>query len=172
MRGDSNVNNSEWQTQTVEMTQWTNPTRHDQSVEINLPKKVRVTRAGSDGLKVDTLVDGHDVRRTTWSPGETKALPSTYDRAIHRVVCSDRACSGKPECSSPAIHKGGYVIAGLAPLLRRENQAYGIHRALIPALEPRTKPIDVADIGKALERRDADEDDPALIRARARRGTR
>jgi hypothetical protein len=151
------------------MTRWTNPTEQMIRLTIVLPE-VRVPRTcvTEDGERRAWTVDGEQTIEI--APGQTVEIPSKYDQAIHAVVeCGHPKCHGR--CVQPAeAGPGAYVLGGLSPMLVREGQKYGIHDGLVPRAAPRRSPIIApADVPGAVARANAaDDEDPAMARARAR----
>lgn len=94
----------------IRATRWLNPTSHSQ----------RVILQHADGRQF----------QVTWEPGETKELPSDFDRAIHMVDCGQDACHQHGWFCTKG--HDGLVQGGLAPLLVR----VGAKDTLQPDLDP------------------------------------
>jgi len=108
-------------------TKWHNPLPHHQHVDIYLGDESRPTRY-------------------RWAPGETKALPSRYDYAIHRT-------------------HNGIVIGGLAPQLVKLGDSETLDPALDTTLmEKRQAEVDAA---AAAATKKAAEDSLVLAQARS-----
>ncbi len=93
----------------MKMTRWHNPTKHLQTV---------------------IIADGGQPFAFIVQPGETRELPSKYDRVIHMVDCGKNECHRKGWWCQ-AGHSGA-VMGGEAPLLVRE----GFEDTLDPTLDP------------------------------------
>ena len=129
--------NTEWsdELKPEPFTNWHNPTRFEQFIELTLPCNIARVSVDEDGNRRQ-WVQLQQTRRVTWPPGETKALPSRFDRAIHHVTgCKHPKCvAAGVYCQDPANAPASAVISGgLAPLLRREGQKVGFDVSIEPA---------------------------------------
>lgn len=97
-------------------TIWRNPTASPQIVEI--------------------LAEGNVPRKYTVPPGGEREIPSRYDSAVHRVLCSQDECLRAPPgfCRKPHEH-AGTILGGLAPLLQRSGVRHKLSDALDPELQ-------------------------------------
>ncbi len=154
------------------MTTWTNPCTSDPiSVTVATGRVLKhpAPIAREDGSHA--VLEEEERVAVVWQPGETKAVPTRFARAIHIVLgCSHHDCRNAickdPESAGPKAT----VIGGGAPLLQRSGQTYGIPGSLIPRAAPPPQSVSPADVGNMLARREADQTDPAMARAR-RAGT-
>ncbi len=152
-------------------TRWTNPTDHEQALDLSVPcNETRVYTDAETGARRQVTITQRSVR-VTIAPGETTELSADYDLAIHRIhLCGHDGC--KMYCKRPAdAGPKAVVVGGMAPLLQREGQRYSIDSALIPRpVVQRSVAVAPGDVTKRIAAAAAaDEEDPALERARARR---
>ncbi len=135
------------------------------------------TNESKDTIRFDVQVpedeDGHlRIARIEFAPGETRRLPALLDVAIHAVTRCDHGapchaygqgsfCRQLDKATAPAI-----VSGGLAPLLRREPQSYGVDDVLRAHLSPSAAAAARVAAGAAPE------EDPAYARALARRAAK
>ncbi len=162
-------NRNEWIAPTAEpMTAWTNPTSHPISFELAVPANISRVVVDDLGIRHTIKID-HEMRRVTFATGETQSLPSKYDGAIHILTgCGHPGCKNAI-CRDPSnAGPRAMVNGGLAPLLQREGQRYGVDRSLVTrAAPPRSVAIAPGDVvGKLAALAD---EDPAIARARARK---
>jgi hypothetical protein len=147
------------------MTNWTNPTDYGQYVDISVPAKIVKSAIGPDGQPRSWTID-HETKRITWAPGETKAIPSIYDRSLHQVWQCGHAECRNTHCKDPANAGPNAILGGgMAPLLVREGQRYPIEPCLVTKPSAPRHVVAPEDIKSKL----AETPDPTMDRARARR---
>jgi hypothetical protein len=152
-------------------TRWHNPTASVQRVILNTSRKRAIVTESGARVEVDEQV-AHTIEIPA---GETREIPSKYDAAIHTVLGCDHGgpCARRGVCVKPSVptRVQGYVAGGLAPLLKRERQGYGLLGSLVPRAEPpKSMVIAASDVttASAPRRVEADKEDPAMARARER----
>jgi hypothetical protein len=172
----------EWESETAstsdeKMTYWHNTLDRPWSIELMVPAHIVKASVDDEG-KRKTWTITQVPKTVTWAPGETKSLPSRFDRAMHLVTaCGHPGCL-QGICRNPATAPArARVQGGLAPLLQRigpkgEPQAYGVDSSLLPkaraAYATAVRPGDVAG-HLAAGAVDEDVDNHLLERARAGR---
>ncbi len=149
------------------MTAWTNPTQDRQRITIDVPAHITKTAIDDNGIRRTWVID-HEAKEIVWEPGETKSIPADFDLAIHRVTGCDHGCA--IFCRKPAEAGPKAVVSGgLAPLLQRSGQRYGLEACLVARpVAPRSVAIAPGEVAGKLAGA-GEEDDPTLERARARR---
>ncbi len=151
------------------MTTWTNPLDVEQTIEVQVPANITKVATDDFGHRRQWTVT-QVTKKIHFAPGETKALPSKFDSAIHQVT----QCGHPPPCRAFCRHPAdagprAVLSGGLAPMLQREGQRYSIDVSLIArSSDVRSMSVAPADVKGQLA---DDGDDPTLARARARRNT-
>ena len=164
--------NSEWnETPVVEnMTTWTNHTSLEQFVEILSTRPTKKTIADDYGHQRVVTFEEQFAKRVTWAPGETKSIPSRFDRLVHVVVDCDHAECRRSICKSPmTAGPRAKVVAGAAPLLQREGQRYSLDQSMLPIDPIARTMVAVGDVASRMAAGPQAEEDPAMARARARK---
>jgi hypothetical protein len=152
------------------MTTWTNPTPHDQTVEILLTRPTRKTIVDDFGHQSVVKFDEQFAKRVTWAPGETKSIPSRFDRLVHVVVDCDHAECRRSICKSPTTAgPRAKVVAGSAPLLQRDGQRYSLDQSMIPIDPVARTMVAPADVASRMVAGPQLGEDLAMVRARARK---
>jgi hypothetical protein len=151
------------------MTTWTNPTHFEQTIEILSTRPTRKTITDVYGHQSVVAFDAQFTRRVTWAPGETKSIPSRYDRLVHVVVDCDHPECRRSICKSPTTAgPRAKVVAGSAPLLQRADQRYSLDQSMVPIDPVARTMVAPADLAIRLAGPPLAED-PAMARARARK---
>jgi hypothetical protein len=138
------------------MTTWTNPLDVPQRVTFNTGETRLLGRRRDPETGTEVNAYSQPTTETYEVPARGEAeIPSEWDGAIHRV------------------HDGA-VIGGLAPLLIRKDQKYGLDPALIPVPEvarPRGG-VMPEELAARLRAQAAPAADDAMVKARAKRAAR
>ena len=92
-----------------EETKWHNPTNQAIVAEIQVasPQPGRPPRNWEEKT---------GLRRYVWQPGETKALPFEYGRALQQTRCVENECIQMPFACRDPEHQHS-IVGGLAPML-------------------------------------------------------
>lgn len=109
------------------------------------------------------VVDFYDVNprqgtRYKIPAGGSREIPSRYDFAIQKVLCSDPACRAKQHGFCMVGHEG-QVMGGMAPALIKKGQsraAFPLDPALDPSLQEK-RSLEAEAAAAALAKKTADE---------------
>jgi hypothetical protein len=155
------------------VTAWHNPLTIPHSIdvieEINPPRTY--ARIDEHTGEKRTWQETQELCRITWGAGETKELPSRFDRAIHQVGdCGHAECErGGHWCRHPEDAGPNAVVQGGSGWqLVRAGQTYRIDPALVarPVAKSKAEPIAPGDLANRLAEQTQD---PAITRARQAR---
>jgi len=155
------------------MTTWRNPTERPARLKLTRPAHIVRTARDPATDELRTWVVDHEEIEVVIAPGASRALPTKYDNAIHLVTgCSHPGCvmrGAAGRCKSPATAgPSAFVMGGLAPLLIREGQEYGLHPSLVPVAPPPPRPMLRPGQAGSTSAAPPETEDPAMARARAR----
>ena len=150
------------------MTTWTNPLDVEQTIEVQVPANITKVATDDFGHRRQWTVT-QVTKKIHFAPGETKALPSKFDSAIHQVTQCGHPPPCRAFCRHPADAGPRAVLSGGLRRCSSVRAAVLDHVSLIArSSDVRSMSVAPADVKGQLA---DDGDDPTLARARARRNT-
>jgi hypothetical protein len=143
-----------------------NPVHVDAQFEVSPPRVF--SRVDEHTGERHSWQETWELRRITWAPGESKAVPATLARAIHQVGdCGHTECERSGHwCRHPEDAGAKAAVQGGAGwMLIRENQRYRIDPALLarPVTKSKVEPVPPDQLASRLAQQG---EDPAIARAR------